>query len=76
MKIRTTSARVTLTLDIAVRSTWGADCSMEQVHRQATEEAVGYIKRLTDKDRNCVLVKDPEVVAVMATAHSEFPKDR
>ena len=39
------SARVTLTSEIPVGSTWGDKCEVEQVRQQAIEEAPGKIAR-------------------------------
>lgn len=42
----TTTARVTLTLDIDTDGTWGDDYKMSQVRDQAISEALGCINRL------------------------------
>lgn len=41
-----TRARVTVLVEIEVPDTWGEDCPMSQVHRQATESAYGMVDRL------------------------------
>lgn len=43
-----TTARVTVHLEIKVSSTWGPDCSLEQVHKQAADEAIGLIRNAKD----------------------------
>lgn len=40
----TTSARVTVQFDITVGS-WGPDCGLDQVFRQAAESAEGKVRR-------------------------------
>jgi hypothetical protein len=42
-----TSARVTVQLDITVGS-WGPECGLDQVYRQATESAEGKVRRAFD----------------------------
>ncbi|KGX18871.1 hypothetical protein X896_724 [Burkholderia pseudomallei ABCPW 1] len=41
----TTSARVTVTLEVKVGS-WGPECQLSQVYRQGTESARGRIRNL------------------------------
>ena len=41
----TVSARVILTLEIACRGAWGADCALDQVEKQAASEAIGACRR-------------------------------
>lgn len=40
----TATARVTLTVEVLIRSHWGTGCTIDQVHKQAAEEAVGFIE--------------------------------
>lgn len=39
-----TSARVTVTVEVRVGSTWGPRCDLAQVYGQATEEAIGMLR--------------------------------
>lgn len=63
------TARVTLHLEIDVDSTWGADCSIQQVHAQAVDGARGAIRNLLDKNpdqrRRMRVVGDPIISAVI-----------
>lgn len=38
-------ARVQLTIDILVADSWGPECTVDQVQRQATESAIGALRR-------------------------------
>ena len=40
------TARVQITVDIAVNSTWGDGCSIDQIHKQAKEEAIKFLEHL------------------------------
>ena len=42
----TASAVATITVEVHALGSWGTDCSVEQVHRQAGEEAVNYLRNL------------------------------
>ena len=39
-------ARVQITVEILVDDTWGDDCPVAQVHRQAKESALGILQRM------------------------------
>ena len=43
-KVRAT-ARITLTVEIDDDGVWGADCPIDQIHRQAKEGAIGALER-------------------------------
>ena len=70
-------ARVQVTVEIPC-SSWGADCTVEQVLKQAGEEAVGRLRRAFDRAsgvgdgtivneaRSWRIVGDPRVVVVLA----------
>lgn len=50
-RIRTTTfAKVQVTLEVPVGS-WGPECGLDQVYRQASEEALGKLRRITQLDR-------------------------
>ena len=38
------TAKVTLTVEVAVSSTWGDDCPISQIHKQAAEEAMNILR--------------------------------
>ena len=63
--LTTTIATVTVTLDITVGS-WGPGCKLEQVYYQATEQAMGKIRRLVgNQARNIHAIK---VIAIATSA--------
>lgn len=43
------TARVTVTLEMTVGSTWGGDCPLSQVHKQAKDDARGMLHRTLEK---------------------------
>lgn len=45
-----TSALVQVTVEVPVGS-WGTGCELSQVYKQASEEAVGKLRRLFEKER-------------------------
>lgn len=63
----TASARVKVELEIAVGSKWGADCSIEQIHKQAENEAVGIIRHLCEQaqERRVTIIGTPNISAVI-----------
>ena len=40
-----TTARVTVTLDIHLPDTWGAECTIDQITSQAKREALGMVRK-------------------------------
>lgn len=60
------SAQVTVTLRIDVSDTWGADCTVEQIHKQAARSALGILDKMRGSmaPRPVALVGQPKVVAV------------
>lgn len=62
-------ARVKLEVEISVNSSWGGDCSIDQVHRQAAEEAIGFIEnkvcREADIRLRMKIVGQPIISAVI-----------
>jgi hypothetical protein len=72
------NARVQLTIEVDVGSSWGSDCTVAQVHKQGEEEAIGCVRQLLQeaitgddrilKDRasRIRIVGHPKVTAVLA----------
>jgi hypothetical protein len=58
-------AVATVTIEVRGLGSWGTDCSLEQVHRQAREAAIGYLRNL-DKDRRFTIVGQPEIKTIIA----------
>lgn len=69
----TTTARVRLTVDVSVGS-WGPDCGIDQVYRQASEEAINRVRRLIN-DHGAKVVGLVEVEAI-TTALEEWERAR
>jgi len=42
-------ARVTVTLEIVAHSSWGAECTVEQVHKQGIEDVEGVLQRIRER---------------------------
>ncbi|VVN43896.1 hypothetical protein V0M98_17790 [Pseudomonas silesiensis] len=63
----TTGATVTLTIEISNIGSWGPDCKIDQVYRQAREEAIGRINRAFKDDQRGVRILGPVVVKAITT---------
>ncbi len=66
----TATARVRLTLDIPVGDSWGADCNIAQIEKQAAESAIGLIRNAGDFGRlysagRIEIIGEPQVTAVL-----------
>jgi hypothetical protein len=63
----TASARLQVTLDLPAGSTWGSDCSIDQIFRQAGEETVQGLRNLLSQHYGpSARVIDSKVTAVFA----------
>jgi hypothetical protein len=64
-KVRTTTtARVTATVEVTTGS-WGPGCQLDQVYRQAAEEAEGTIRRLlSESGGKARLINVERIVAI------------
>ncbi|MCU9947518.1 hypothetical protein [Pseudomonas sp. PDM13] len=72
-RVRTiTKARVRLTLDVPV-GTWGPDCLIDQVYKQASEEAINRVRNLLQGRARVVGVVEVEAIT---TALEEREKPR
>lgn len=60
----TTTARVTVTLELTGLGSWGADCNLEQVYKQATDQAVGRLRNGLDAQK-FKIVGDVKVEAII-----------
>ena len=58
-------AEVVLTIRVQVNDSWGKTCSIEQVHQQAAESAVGRIIDLASKGRLAGSIIDTKVKAII-----------
>jgi hypothetical protein len=66
------TARVRITIEIGPDDTWGSDCTVEQIMKQAKESALGRLDKLMHgtlpRDRHPQefrIVAAPEVTAVL-----------
>lgn len=67
-----TSAQVTMTVRVDVGSSWGSTCQINQVEKQAAEEAVAIISRSADRTRGQItIIGKPTVKAIMHTKAAE-----
>ncbi len=60
-------ARVTLTIEISSLGSWGGDCTVAQIYKQAAEEAVGRLRNLIGKHQlmhSMKIVGEPQVTGV------------
>jgi hypothetical protein len=65
------TARVTLTVEVDIKSTWGDDCKLDQIYKQAAEEAVSsltqHIYRAGGFGGRIKVVGEPNVMCVITT---------
>jgi hypothetical protein len=70
----TATARVTLTIEIEIPSSWGESCDLAQVHKQASETAVGMLRDHHGKhligDGRGRIIGQPKVNAII----TEWPR--
>jgi hypothetical protein len=59
------TARVQVTVEVDAGSSWGGDCTVEQIHKQAGEQAISLIHRHLNKERGFQIVGQPHVLAVL-----------
>lgn len=66
MNLKKISAHCLVRILVEVRTsdTWGAECTIEQIHRQAVEAATNRLKRNIDSSTGIKLVGEPEVLTV------------
>jgi len=68
--VRTIQARATviLTVEVRIGCSWGEECTVRQVHDQASSAAVGAIRRLIElatTNPKISLVGDPQPTAIL-----------
>jgi hypothetical protein len=62
-----TSAKVTLTLELENLGSWGPECQLDQVYRQAREAAVGRINRAFKDDNRNIRILGPVIIEAITT---------
>jgi hypothetical protein len=78
-KIITARARVQVTLEFLVTDTWGDDCKVDQVYKQAAESAIGQLRRgclvsvasALARDGEARVIGDPKVTAILVNKTDE-----
>jgi hypothetical protein len=61
------SARVTITLEIPVKSCWGPDCTMKQITEQAKEDVKGMLRNSKEPMMfGSRIIGSPKVTAILA----------
>lgn len=59
-----TGAKVTLTLELTNLGSWGPECQINQVYKQALDQAVGKLGRLFKGQSDIRIVGRPVVQAI------------
>jgi hypothetical protein len=62
-----TGAKVTLTIELSGLGSWGPDCKLDQVYKQALEAAEGRINRAFKDDTKGIRLLGPVVVQAITT---------
>lgn len=57
-------AVVTMTIQVTKVGTWGAGCTVEQIHRQAMQVAMLRVQELLGNSNGCRIVGEPIVQSV------------
>lgn len=63
----TTGAKVTLTVELSNLGSWGPDCQLDQVYRQAQEAAIGRLNRAFKDDSRNIRILGPVIVEAITT---------
>jgi hypothetical protein len=64
----TVTATVRVELEIESGSSWGGECPLSQVHKQATDAALGRMESVAAKERLRILPGTLAIVAVKVVA--------
>jgi len=62
-----TGAKVTLTVELSNLGSWGPDCMLDQVYRQAREAAVGRLNHAFKEDARRIRILGPVIVEAITT---------
>jgi hypothetical protein len=63
----TATVRVRLVVEVRLTSSWGADCTLGQIHRQGTQESVEALQRVLGDAKMRIV----EATACDVVVHSE-----
>lgn len=60
-------ARVSVLLEVSLSDTWGSDCQLDQVYKQAKDSAMNMIHRKMTGggQRDIRIIGDPKVTAIL-----------
>ena len=53
---QTATVRVTVVVEVSLNSTWGPDCTMQQVYGQGTQEAIAHVRNRLQTATGCRVV--------------------
>ena len=62
-----TGAKVTLTVELTNLGSWGPDCTLDQVYRQAREAAVGRLNKVFKNHVASTRIIGPVIVEAVTT---------
>lgn len=62
-----TAAKVTLTIELTNLGSWGPDCTIDQVYRQAREAAIGRLNKVFKDHTSTTRILGPVVVEAITT---------
>lgn len=72
--VKTVSARVTVTLEIQCPDNWGETYTVEQVHNQAKNGALGLLTRMIGREagysNRIKIIGTPKIEAIIVTVES------
>ena len=67
-KVDSTYATMTVTIEVRNLGSWGPQCQIDQVYRQAAESAIGYLSKLAQQEKGKFrIIGNAKVTAVMST---------
>lgn len=66
-KRTTASARLEVVIDIPASGSWGSDCSLDQIYRQASEETRIHLSNILYKEfgSTAKIIGEPKIRAVI-----------
>lgn len=67
----TAYAVVTLTVEVEVGSSWGNECTLGQVHKQAKDSAIGFINQIAAKNQRRIKIVGELKVKTVINAEGE-----
>ena len=62
-----TSAKVTVTIELSNLGSWGPECTIDQVYRQAREAAIGRLNKVFKDQAASTRILGPVIVAAVTT---------